>query len=117
MLCFVDEVFRGTNTVERIAASSAVLRAMANYGTICLAATHDIELCDLLQDAYDLYHFEDQFNEHEMQYYYVIRRGKATSTNAIHLLWFIGFDKQIVDKANARANHYLKTGAWRCSKS
>ena len=112
ILCVVDEVLRGTNTVERIAASSEVLQAMANTGLLCLAATHDIELCDLLNGSYGLYHFEEQVGENEMLFDYVIREGKATTRNAINLLQLIGFDKQIVDNAHEKADRYLETGVW-----
>ena len=40
---------------------------------LCLAATHDIELCGLLQDSFDLYHFEEQVGENKMLFDYVIR--------------------------------------------
>ena len=43
ILCFVDEVLRGTNTVERIAASSEILESMEREDILCFAATHDIE--------------------------------------------------------------------------
>ena len=112
ILCVVDEVLRGTNTVERIAASSEVLQAMASTGLLCLAATHDIELCDLLNGSYGLYHFEEQVGENEMLFDYVIREGKATTRNAINLLQLIGFDQQIVDNAHEKARRYLKTCAW-----
>ena len=113
ILCVVDEVLRGTNTVERIAASSEVLRAMADDGLLCLAATHDIELCELLRDGFDLYHFEEQLGENEMLFDYVIRSGKANSRNAINLLQLIGFDRHIVDRAHQKASRYLETGEWR----
>lgn len=112
ILCVVDEVLRGTNTVERIAASSEVLQAMADSGLLCLTATHDIELCDLLCGKYGLYHFEEQIGENEMLFDYVIREGKATSRNAINILQFIGFDQRIVDNAHEKATLYLKTGVW-----
>ena len=112
ILCVVDEVLRGTNTVERIAASSEVLQAMANAGLLCLAATHDIELCDLLNGSYGLYHFEEQVGENERLFDYVIREGKATTRNAINLLQLIGFDQQIVDNAHEKADRYLETGVW-----
>ena len=112
ILCVVDEVLRGTNTVERIAASSEVLLAMASTGLLCLAATHDIELCDLLCGSYRLYHFEEQVGEDEMLFDYVIREGKATSRNAINILQLIGFDQQIVDNAHKKANRYLNNGVW-----
>lgn len=112
ILCVVDEVLRGTNTIERIAASSEVLRALAGAGALCIAATHDIELCELLNGAYRLFHFEEQVGENEMLFDYKLRGGKATSRNAINLLRLMGFDERIVENAHARANRYLETGSW-----
>ena len=85
---------------------------MADAGLLCIAATHDIELCDLLRGSYRLYHFEEQVGEREMLFDYVIREGKATTRNAINLLQLIGFDQQIVDNAHEKANRYLRDGVW-----
>ncbi len=113
LLCVIDEVLRGTNTVERIAASCEVLDALARRGVLCLAATHDIELCDLLGGRYALFHFTETVDEEKMHFDYRIRPGKATSRNAINLLRLIGFDAAIVDGAHRRANAYMESGAWR----
>jgi len=112
VLCVVDEVLRGTNTIERIAASSEVLHAMAESGIICLAATHDIELCELLRNEYEMYHFEEQIDGNRMTFDYMIREGEARSRNAVNLLHMMGFDSQIVERAHQRANHYLAHGTW-----
>ena len=112
LLCVVDEVLRGTNTVERIAASSEVLQALSDGGTICLAATHDIELCELLSGSFRMFHFEEQVGRERMQFDYRIREGKATTRNAINLLRLLGFDEQIVQNAHARADRYLERGSW-----
>jgi len=113
VLCAIDEVLHGTNTIERIAASCEILRALARSAALCIAATHDIELCDLLQEDYDLAHFEEQITENAITYDYCLHPGKATTRNAIHLLRLIGFDRRIVDGATARAQAYLDTGKWR----
>jgi len=113
LLCVVDEVLRGTNTVERIAASSEVLRALAAAGALCLAATHDVELCDLLSGVYRMFHFTEQIGAETMLFDYKLRSGPATSRNAINLLRLMGFDETLVENAHARANRYLDTGAWR----
>lgn len=113
VLCTIDEVLRGTNTVERIAASSKILEEIARRGALCIAASHDIELCDLLSEHYDLYHFEEQLGESEMLFDYKIRHGRATSRNAINLLKFIGFDEKIVVEAHERADHYLHDRIWK----
>lgn len=112
VLCVIDEVLRGTNTVERIAASSQVLSALAEKGAMCLAATHDLELCELLAQGYDLYHFCEYIEEGEMWFDYLLQPGKATSRNAINLLRLLGFDEELVEKAHTRANDYLETGVW-----
>lgn len=113
VFCAIDEVLRGTNTIERIAASCEILRSLARQGILCIAATHDIELCDLLGEDYDLAHFEEQVTEQSIAYDYRLRPGKAVTRNAIHLLRLIGFDQSIVDGAHARAQDYLETGRWR----
>lgn len=112
VLCVIDEVLRGTNTVERIAASSVILHALSDTGALCLAATHDTELCSLLEDWFSLYHFEEQVGEDEMHFDYRIRQGRASSRNAINLLKLMGFDAAIVQDAHTRANRYLEQGVW-----
>lgn len=113
LLCTIDEVLRGTNTVERIAASSKILEEIAKQGALCLAATHDIELCELLSMQYKMYHFEEQVGMTEMVFDYKIRQGKAVSRNAINLLKLMGFEESIVIGAHERANSYMEKGVWR----
>lgn len=112
LLCVIDEVLRGTNTVERVAASSCILQELAERGTLCLAATHDIELCSLLEEDYEQFHFEERVGEGQMLFDYKIRPGRANSRNAIALLRLMGFDGDLVEGAYDRANGYLKTGVW-----
>lgn len=112
VLCAVDEVLRGTNTIERIAASTEILRTLGASGTLALVATHDAELCDLVADQYQLAHFQEEITDKDIRFDYHIRPGKATSRNAIDLLRLMGFDAAIVDAAHKRASGYLETGRW-----
>ena len=112
VLCAVDEVLRGTNTVERVAASCEILLALERAGALCLAATHDVELCALLADRYVNMHFEERLEAGKMLFDYRVRPGGATTRNAIDLLALIGLEQSIVDAAHARAARYLKTGKW-----
>ena len=86
VLCFVDEVLRGTNTVERIAASSRILQTLAQNGVMCFAATHDIELTQLLKDYYSNYHFKEEIIDDDIIFNYRLNKGSATTRNAIRLL-------------------------------
>lgn len=115
VLCFVDEVLRGTNTVERIAASTQILASLGTSGILCFAATHDIELTELLGDQFDNYHFEEEIREGDVVFNYRLLKGKATTRNAIRLLELMGYDDKIIQLANVQAEHFLDTGEWeRC---
>lgn len=112
ILCFVDEVLRGTNTVERIAASTKVLEFFADNNIKCIAATHDIELTDLLEKKYENYHFSEDIIDSDIFFNYKLTKGKATSRNAIKLLELIGYDKSIVNNAKELATLFVSTGSW-----
>lgn len=112
VLCFVDEVLRGTNTVERIAASTQILASLGASGILCFAATHDIELTELLGDRFDNYHFEEEVRDGDVVFNYRLLEGKATTRNAIRLLELMGYDEGIIRLANAQAEHFLETGEW-----
>ena len=112
VLCFVDEVLRGTNTVERIAASTQILKSLSRENVMCFAATHDIELTRLLQEEYDNYHFEEQVGENDISFNYVLMPGRATTRNAIRLLGIMGYDEEIIREADAMAARFMRTGEW-----
>ena len=112
VLCFVDEVLRGTNTVERIAASTQILKSLAENGVQCFAATHDIELTALLKDIYEIYHFEGDVTDNDVKFDYKLKEGPATTRNAIMLLKVLGYDENIVENAQKMADGFLKSGSW-----
>lgn len=113
VLCFVDEVLRGTNTVERIAASTQILKSLHRPGVCCFAATHDIELTELLQKEYENYHFEEEISEGDIQFPYRLMKGKATGRNAIRLLSIMGYDGRIIDAADEMAARFVECGIWK----
>ena len=112
VLCFVDEVLRGTNTVERIAAATQILIRLAESGTLGFAATHDIEMTELLKEYYDNYHFEEVIRDGDILFPYQLLPGKASTRNAIRLLQMMGYEEQIIKKASGQAENFLKTGKW-----
>ena len=113
VLCFIDEVLRGTNTVERIAASSEILKNLAEKNVMCFAATHDIELTHILEDYYANYHFSEEVEDDNVVFSYSIMEGRATSRNAIKLLGIIGYDDLIIGNSKRRADDFINTGVWR----
>lgn len=112
VLCLVDEVLRGTNTVERIAASSYILNSLRQKNALCFAATHDIELTNILEKYYSNYHFTEEVKEEDVLFSYKLLKGRASSRNAIKLLNVIGFDKEIVKNAEKMAEQFIEKGVW-----
>lgn len=112
VLCFVDEVLRGTNTVERIAASSQILRSLSQKGALCFAATHDIELTELLKEYYTNYHFAEEISEGDVVFNYQLRPGKSATRNAIRLLEMLGYDGDITERAAREAQLFTVKGTW-----
>lgn len=112
VLCFVDEVLRGTNTVERIAASAQILKSLSGEGCLCFAATHDIELTHLLEEEYNNCHFEEEIENNDIFFSYKIMSGRATTRNAIKLLSIMGYEETITQKAERMAAEFIKTGRW-----
>jgi len=112
-LCLIDEVLRGTNTVERIAASSEVLLHLARQNCTCIAATHDIELTFILENCYRNVHFQEAITDDGIVFDYKQRDGRATSRNAIRLLQLMGYGAAIVEEAEKRASNFVSQGSWK----
>ena len=112
VLCFVDEVLRGTNTVERIAASTQILKSLAGQKILCFAATHDIELTELLKEDFVNYHFQEDIVDGDILFNYKLLPGKATTRNAIRLLSLMGYEEHIIRKASDQAEYFMETGKW-----
>lgn len=111
-LCFVDEVLRGTNTLERIAASSRILATLAQMNALVFAATHDIELTHILEEIYSNYHFQEHIVGNEVRFDYQLYQGRAVSKNAIKLLGMLGYSKNIIADAEKAAENFQRTGEW-----
>jgi len=111
-ICFIDEILRGTNTIERIAASSRVLLDLSTRNCICMAATHDIELTSILESIYDNYHFREEITDNDVVFDYKLYKGKSRTKNALKLLKLMGFDNSIVAKAEKAAHDFEMKGMW-----
>lgn len=111
-LCFIDEILKGTNTVERIAASAAVLRQLAGADCLCFAATHDGELTRMLAAVYENLHFEETVTAQGVTFDYLLRGGPAATRNAIALLAQMDFPPAVTQQARRTAAAFDETGVW-----
>jgi DNA mismatch repair ATPase MutS len=92
-LYLVDEMLSGTNSRERNQASRAIVAHLLGAGrSFGLVTTHDLELVEVSADRerVPLYHFSDRFDGAALHFDYTLRPGRATTTNALHVLRLAG---------------------------
>ena len=101
--CFfiLDEIFKGTNTIERVAAGKAILSYLAKSNNLVFVSTHDTELNGLLQQEYDLYHFSETIADEELVFDHTIKKGPLKTRNAIRILEINDYPAEIIQDANA----------------
>lgn len=116
VICFLDEVLRGTNTVERIAAASEILKNLSGDNVTCFAATHDIELTYLLENDYSNYFFREEIREidekEDIYFSYLLNKGRSDTRNALMLLKIMGYPPEVVENAQTLAHGFYETGKW-----
>ena len=109
-LFLLDELFRGTNTVERIAAGKAVLARLAASPHLVAVASHDLELVPLLHGTYAPYHFREDVAEGALSFDFRLRPGPSSTKNAIALLEWASYPPEVVADALATVEHLLAEG-------
>lgn len=97
-LFLMDEIFRGTNTTERVAAASSVL-SFLNNNNVVIAATHDGELTVLLERDFEMFHFSETISGDSLSFDYVLKKGKLEHGNAIRILELSGYPPEVVEAA------------------
>jgi len=95
----LDEVFKGTNTIERIASAKAILSFLNKNNNIVFVATHDTELSALLADGYDLYHFAESLENDQFSFDHKLKVGNLKTRNAIKILELYNYPIEIVEEA------------------
>lgn len=97
----LDELFKGTNTTERIAAGKAVLARLNRGPHLVLCSTHDIELAELLRgDNFELHHFREQVTEGQLVFDYRLHAGPLTTRNAIRILALYDYPAELIAEAH-----------------
>jgi len=103
-LFLLDELFKGTNTIERISAGKAVLSYLARNKNLVFVSTHDIELTDLLKEEYALYHFSEVINNDRVDFDYKLKEGKLKTRNAIKILGINKYPQAVLNQAEKLAS-------------
>ena len=93
MLICIDEIFKGTNSTDRIVGAKEAIRRLTNDWSITLVTTHDFELCDLTSNnntPVTNSHFEEYYEGDEIHFDFKLREGRCHTTNAKYLLKMAG---------------------------
>ena len=104
-LFVLDEIFKGTNTIERISGGMAILSYLNKKNHTVLVSTHDIELTDLLaKENYELFHFSEQIDNEQLIFDHKLKSGKLKTRNAIKILELYKYPNEIIADAR-KAEH------------
>lgn len=98
-LVIIDEIFRGTNTIERIAAAKAVLSYFIENKNFVLVSTHDLELAGLLGSDYKVFSFEELSGDNRLTFDYKLKEGLLKNKNGIAVLKGLDYPQNIIDEA------------------
>ncbi|GAA0094078.1 MutS-related protein [Clostridium perfringens] len=111
VLAFVDEILKGTNTIERISASASILKYTESTNGILLVATHDMELTQILE-TYENFHFSETVTEDGVTFDYKLKKGPSNTRNALKLLKAMNFNNEVVSLSNQVYNNFIETEKW-----
>lgn len=95
MFFLVDEMLRGTNSVDKYLGSKAVIEQLISKKGVGMVATHDLQIAELRNKYPDYirnFYFDIQVKEGEMAFDYKIKHGECKTFNASMLLKQIGID-------------------------
>lgn len=88
MMFLIDEIFRGTNSVDRLIGAQTILKKLDDQGVVGMITTHDLELCELSHNHPRIknYSFCEHYKNNEIHFDYKIKDGVSKTTNAKYLM-------------------------------
>ncbi len=108
-LFVLDEIFKGTNTIERVSGGKAILSYLNKNNHLVLVSTHDIELTDLLEkENYKLYHFREYIEHDELRFDHKLKNGQLKTKNAIEILRLYKYPPSIIEDAKKTEQTYFE---------
>ncbi|MGX9134328.1 MutS-related protein [Rummeliibacillus sp. JY-2-4R] len=111
-ISFIDEILKGTNTIERIAASASIMQWLSSNKGMTIIASHDMELTKISRKTYTNYHFKETIENNKVHFDYKIHSGPSKTRNAIKLLDVLNYPETIVKNANGIAEHFAEQHEW-----
>lgn len=101
--CFgvIDEIFRGTNPIERVNASAVILDYLMDRNALIAVATHDLELTRVLKN-YAPFYFREEVTDNGLSFDFTIKNGISSTRNAVKILAYKGYPSEIIEEIENR---------------
>jgi len=93
LFVILDEILRGTNSVDKQKGSKALIKQLLNLKASGLIATHDLalgELADLFPKNIQNQRFEVEIENNELKFDYLLKDGVSQNLNATFLMKKMG---------------------------
>lgn len=90
MIIFIDEIFKGTNSNDRIKGAISLIEKLNKRNVIIFISTHDFELCEIKSVNISNYHFSEYYEEDKIKFDYKLKKGRCKTTNAVYLMKLAG---------------------------
>lgn len=92
LLILLDEILKGTNSVDKLSGSEALVKQLVTQPCLSLIATHDVALGDMEKEFSNVrnHHFETFINGDELSFDYKVKPGVSTGKNATFLMKKMG---------------------------
>jgi hypothetical protein len=90
MVIFIDEIFKGTNSNDRIQGAISLIEKLNKHNIIIFISTHDFELCEIKSVNIRNYHFSEYYEEDKIKFDYKLKSGRCNTTNAKYLMKIAG---------------------------
>ncbi|MCQ2481929.1 MAG: hypothetical protein MJ153_00390 [Clostridia bacterium] len=95
LLFLIDEIFRGTNSLDRTEGALVVLRNLSKVNICGMMTTHDYAMCDEAKntmDNIDYYHFAEKYTDEGIVFDYKLLSGTSYKSNAKYLMRLVGIE-------------------------
>ncbi len=93
LFIILDEILKGTNSVDKQKGSIALMKQLVNMDTCGIIATHDLalgNLSEIFPENIKNYRFEADIHEDKLTFSYTLQRGIAKNMNACFLMKKMG---------------------------
>ncbi|MCX0387205.1 DNA mismatch repair protein MutS [Clostridium perfringens] len=94
ILFLLDEIFKGTNSLDRHEGAEILINQLLEGNTLGLVSTHDFELCDMEKKDSTIqnYNFREYYENNKLKFDYILRKGVSQTRNARYLMKMAGID-------------------------